>query len=202
MHTAKPHDEAHAHADGHSASDQSPTADAAVRLFAGPGEMRARCRASDWGATPLGPVETWPQSLRTVAGLVLASGFASLVLWGPELVQLYNDAYVPFLGVKHPRALGAPTYACWPEVRHLTQPVFAAVLRGETVTQREQRYPLRRRGPDQPADDVYVTLSFVPVRDEAGGATGAPRANARDYLPAEQRGHVGVVPRGELPLPR
>lgn len=60
----------------------------AAALFDGPGEMRALCRAHDWAATPLGPVEGWPQILRTAAGLVLGSAFPMILLWGPELVQI------------------------------------------------------------------------------------------------------------------
>ncbi len=68
------------------AADGTPVAaePAGERLFAGPGEMRARCRALDWPATPLGPVEGWPQSLRTAVALCLASGFPMLVMWGPN----------------------------------------------------------------------------------------------------------------------
>jgi hypothetical protein len=58
-------------------------------LFEGPGEMRARCRAFDWGATPLGDASAWPSSLQTTAESVVASAFPGIVLWGAELVQLY-----------------------------------------------------------------------------------------------------------------
>ncbi|MEO8564068.1 MAG: PAS domain-containing protein [bacterium] len=140
--------------------------------FAGPGEMRALCRGRDWVTTPLGPVDGWPISLRTTAMTVLAGGFPSIVLWGPQLVQLYNDGYTPFLGVKHPSAIGMPTHECWPELRPVTAPIYEAVYRGETVTQHDQHYPLHRRGADVAPDDVYITNSFVPVRDESGAVGG------------------------------
>src|SRR5829696_4360691 len=95
--------------------------------------MAVRCRALDWAATPLGPVEAWPPSLRTAAALVFGSTFPSILVWGPELVQLYNDAYAPLIGRKHPAALGVPTHACWPEIREVQEPLFARVFRGETV---------------------------------------------------------------------
>jgi signal transduction histidine kinase len=142
------------------------------RIFDGPGEMRERCRIHDWAATPLGRVESWPQSLRTIASTVLAMGFPAIVLWGPQSVQLYNDAYIPFLGVKHPAALGMPSRLCWPEVWHLVEPVIARVLDGETVTLADQHYPLLRMGPGLPPDDVYITLSSLPLRDEAGAVGG------------------------------
>jgi PAS domain S-box-containing protein len=144
----------------------------AAALFAGEGEMRARCRAMDWAATPLGPVEAWPQSLRTAVGMTLASAFPGIVLWGPELIQVYNDGYIPFLGEKHPWALGVPTRQCWPEAWAFNQPIYQRVLAGETVAFQDQLYQLRRRGPGVPADDVYITLSYSPIPCESGGAGG------------------------------
>ena len=73
-------------------SEADPVTMTAETLFAGPGELRARCRAHDWAATELGPVESWPPSLRALAPLVLSSGVPSLVFWGPELTLIYNDA--------------------------------------------------------------------------------------------------------------
>ncbi|HYH80652.1 MAG TPA: PAS domain S-box protein, partial [Longimicrobium sp.] len=146
--------------------------DGAAKLFAGQGEVRALCRAKDWAATPLGPVDTWPQSLRTAAGLALGSTFPSIVLWGPELVQLYNDGYVAFLGVKHPWALGIPTHACWAEVRSATEPIYRRVLAGETVFMQDELYALHRRGPDLPPDDVYITLCYSPIPGESGEPEG------------------------------
>ncbi len=108
--------------------------------------MGRLCRGTDWAATPLGPVEAWPQSLRTAVAIVLASGFPMILVWGPELVQVYNDAYVPLIGRKHPDALAMPTHACWPEIRHLQEPIFERVFRGETVLVTEAHYPLARSG--------------------------------------------------------
>jgi signal transduction histidine kinase len=141
-------------------------------LFAGTGEMRARCRVLDWTATPLGAVEEWPQSLRTAAALTLASGFPMVLLWGPALVQIYNDGYVPFLGAKHPEGLGQPTRACWPEVWHLNAPVYERVLAGETVMLENAHFPVRRQGPGGPVEDLYFTLSYSAVPDERGEAAG------------------------------
>ncbi|HET7229221.1 MAG TPA: PAS domain-containing protein [Longimicrobium sp.] len=146
--------------------------DAAATPFAGEGEMRERCRAMDWAATPLGPVEAWPQSLRTAAGTVLGGAFPGILLWGPELVQIYNDAYIPLLGVKHPAGLGIPTRECWPEAWAFNEPIYRRVLAGETVHLEEQLYRLNRRGPHLPPDDVYITLCYSPVPDERGKPAG------------------------------
>ena len=152
---------------GHATDDA-----AASVVFAGAGEMAARCRAFEWAATPLGPVADWPPSLRTVGAAVVATGLPAILLWGPALLQLYNDAYVPFLGVKHPAALAAPTRACWPEVWHINAPVYDAVRRGESVTLVEQPFPIHRAGPDAPVDVLHLTISYAPVRDETGVVAG------------------------------
>ena len=70
--------------------------------------MGARMRGHDWSASPLGDPEGWPQSLRTVVGLMLGSRHPMFVAWGPDLAFLYNDGYAPILGAKHPQALGRP----------------------------------------------------------------------------------------------
>ena len=73
------------------------------------GEMAARIRAHDWAATPLGAVGSWSVSLRTATGIVLGTRQPALLLWGPDLVCLYNDAYAASLGPgKHPAILGLP----------------------------------------------------------------------------------------------
>ena len=105
-------------------------------LFAGVGEMRAACRAHDWVASALGPVEQWPATLRASAQLVLALRTPALLLWGPSLVQIYNDAFRPSLGpdADHRNALGAPAAAFWTEVWPVRGPQIAQVLAGGPTT--------------------------------------------------------------------
>src|SRR3569623_282900 len=81
----------------------------------GGGEMGARMRAHHWENTPFGPPEGWPQSLRSALSICLGSSFQIAIYWGPELALLYNDAWSPILGRKHPQALGRPGREVWPE---------------------------------------------------------------------------------------
>lgn len=142
----------------------------ARELFAGPGEMRARCRELDWAETPLGPVERWPQSLCTAAAIVLGSGFPTILVWGPDRVQLYNDAYAQLIGVRHPGALGRATHEVWPEIRDKQERIFCRVFAGETVQLIDEPYRLRR-GID--TEDAYFTASFIPVPDDSGVVGGS-----------------------------
>ena len=150
-----------------------PADDAAARLFAGPGELRARCRALDWGATPLGAVEGWPQSLRTAVTLCLASSFPTVVMWGPELVQLYNDAYRAVLQAKHPAALGQRARDCWPELWGVVGPLCEEVLdTGASVFVEDQLLAPERRGERAAAEQAYFTISCSAIPEEAGRPAG------------------------------
>ena len=80
-----------------------PRDDSGAEFLSGGGTMGALMRAHDWSDSPVGPPETWPQSLRTVISLLLNSKFPMFIAWGPELAFLYNDAYLPIFGAKHPQ---------------------------------------------------------------------------------------------------
>ncbi len=140
-------------------------------IFAGGGEMGELMRSLDWSQTPLGPVEQWPQSLRTAISICLASRFPMLIWWGPELVMLYNDAYRPLLGTtKHPKAMGQRGRECWPEIWDIIGPMLEGVLtQGEATWSDNQMLPLVRNGY---VEECYFTFSYSPIRDETGGIGG------------------------------
>ena len=133
------------------------------------GEMACRVRAHDWAATALGPVERWPANLRVTVQLLLEHPFASIVLWGPDLIQIYNDRYRELMGAKHPAGLGQPTRECWPEIWHINAPIYERVWNGESVSFDEAHYPIRRFGV---VEDAWFTLSYSPVRDKVGAVAG------------------------------
>lgn len=108
--------------------------------------MMSSVAAHPWAATPLGSVETWPQSLKTIVALVLGSPLAMIALWGPELIQIYNDGYASICGPKHPQALGQSTRECWPEVWEFNEPLYKAVLSGESRSFTEQELKIERTG--------------------------------------------------------
>src|SRR5687768_3331285 len=86
-------------------SRQKPRPLASARWPTEGGEMARRVREHDWAASPIGPIEAWPPSLRNAVDTMLASLFPGCVVWGPDLVTIYNDAFRPILGAK-PEALG------------------------------------------------------------------------------------------------
>jgi len=143
----------------------------ALDPFAG-GEMGARMRAFDWSGTPLGPLATWPQSLRSAVSICLGSRFPIILWWGAELRVLYNDAYVPIFGRKHPDSLGQPGLSArvWGEVADVIGPMLRGVLeRGEATWEDDQLLVLERNGYPE---EAYFTYSYSPIRDETGGVGG------------------------------
>ncbi|EPX55356.1 hypothetical protein D187_009351 [Cystobacter fuscus DSM 2262] len=138
-------------------------------VLAGGGEMGARMRALDWSHTAVGPVEGWPQSLRTAVSILLNSRFPMMIHWGKELTQFYNDAYAPSLGSKHPGALGQAAYPWWSEIWDVLEPMFERVLAGEATWYTDQLFLPNRHGF---VEEAYFTLSHSPIRDESGGING------------------------------
>ena len=143
-------------------------ATAAVALFAGPGEMRERCRALDWGATALGSVEGWPPALRAAARLTLETPFPACLWCGPAYVLLYNDAYRRFFGAKHPAALGRPGAAVWDEAWPQLGPQLDGVWAGGPAVVFEDLRFVLERGDGGAREEAWFTYAFAPVRDEAG----------------------------------
>jgi len=135
----------------------------------GGGEMGALIRAMDWSATPLGPLSQWPQSLRTSVSLCLSSTFPILVAWGPDHIQIYNDAYRPICGAKHPSAMGEPFKVCWATALPVVGDAFDSASRGQGAYIHNQRMILDRYGY---LEEAFMTFSFSPIRDESGGVGG------------------------------
>ncbi|MFC4591684.1 SpoIIE family protein phosphatase [Sphaerisporangium corydalis] len=138
--------------------------------LSGGGAMGALMLAHDWPATPLGPMQDWPQSLRSSLSVCLASRFPMFVYWGPHLVQLYNDAFVPILGGKHPHALGQSAEEGWREAWDTVGPMLEHVLSsGEATYFEDLPVILQRSGFPE---ECYFTFSYSPVRDEDGQVSG------------------------------
>jgi PAS domain S-box-containing protein len=141
------------------------------RVLAGAGgEMGERIRAFDWSRTPLGPADRWPQSLRTAVQIMLGSRYPMFVWWGREHVNLYNDAYVPILGERHPGALGRPAKETWTDVWPVVGPQAEAVLDGRGATWNEEQLLIMER--NQFLEETYFTFSYSPAPDDAGGVGG------------------------------
>jgi PAS domain S-box-containing protein len=125
--------------------------------------------AFDWAATPLGAIECWPQSLKTATGLLLQSPVPIVMLWGPDGVMIYNDAYSVFAGGRHPQLLGSKVREGWPEVADFNDNVMRVGLAGGTLAYKDQELILHRTGAPE---HVWMDLDYSPVLDESGEPAG------------------------------
>jgi PAS domain S-box-containing protein len=125
--------------------------------------------ARDWSQTPLGPMASWPPSLRVALGIVLRSPSPMAVAWGEQSILLYNDGYAALAGSRHPAALGARVVDAWPEVAELNAHVLATVLAGGSLSFRDMEMTLSRGGAPQQA---FFHVDYSPVYDESGRPAG------------------------------
>ncbi|RYZ49857.1 MAG: response regulator, partial [Sphingobacteriales bacterium] len=138
-------------------------------FLSGGGDMGRMIRQLDWSATSLGPVENWPQSLRSAFSICLNSNFPIAIYWGPELNLLYNDAWSPIPGNKHPWALGRPAREVWPEIWEDIAPQFEKAFTGVPGGSKDALLPMKRHGY---TEECYFDFTFTPVYGEGGKVEG------------------------------
>lgn len=139
-------------------------------FLTGGGEMGELIRSRDWSETPLGSVETWPQSLKTCIRIILTSRQPMFVWWGPDLINLYNDAYRSILGGKHPEVLGMPASEVWKEIWDQVGPRAATAMQENEGTYDESLLLIMER--NGYPEETYYTFSYSPVPGDAGGTGG------------------------------
>ncbi|MDB6012964.1 MAG: multi-sensor hybrid histidine kinase [Gammaproteobacteria bacterium] len=136
------------------------------------GEMARRFREFDWSATPIGPVEFWPESWRHAVQIILDSSFPTAIGLGKELIYFYNDAFIPLAGAsRHPAALGLPVPVAWKEIwNEILLPRFTHTLTtGEPTGEADLLMPLERSGY---LEETYLTFSFAALRDDKNQPNG------------------------------
>jgi PAS domain S-box-containing protein len=144
--------------------------DPRLAFLDGGGEMGARMRAFDWSRTPLGEPAGWPQPLKTLVGLMLASEQPMFMAWGQGQTWLYNTAFIPIMGTKHPERLGRHALdEVWKEAYMELEPLFARVFAGEPVHMQDFGLMLDRDGR---LEEAHFAFSYTPVRDDAGRVAG------------------------------
>lgn len=142
-----------------------------TKFLDAPGELSSLILAHDWAATPLGPIATWPPSLKTAVSMMLNSPQPMWIGWGREATFLYNDAYIAVLSMaKHPWALGRPMREVWSELWDYCCPLVDKVfLKGEATIGEGVRLFMNR---GDFLEEVYYSFSYSPIRDESGHVAG------------------------------
>lgn len=133
--------------------------------------MGKRIRAFDWSKTPIGPAESWPRSLNTAVRIMLDSRYPMFVWWGKERINLYNDAYIPVLGKRHPWALSQPAHQVWYELwEDVLGPQSELILSEGKASWHDHVLQIMER--NGYPEEVYFTFSHSPIPDDGGGIGG------------------------------
>lgn len=147
-------------------------------FLSGGGELGERIRSFNWSETPLGPVSSWPQSLRTCIRIMLTSRQPMWLGWGKELIKLYNDPYKAIVGGKHPWALGTPASLVWKDIWHDIGPMLRQVMdQDEGIYVESQLLIMERNGYPE---ETYYTFSYTPIPGDDGRTAGMICANTDD----------------------
>ncbi|MBD1848448.1 ATP-binding protein [Leptolyngbya sp. FACHB-711] len=157
------------------------------RFFPGDSELAVRMRALDWSQTLLGPFSGWASSLKTAVSISLNSRFPMVIWWGKELVLIYNDAWRPILGTKHPNALGRPGQEVWSEIWDIIGVQLHSVLETAQATWSEDMLLLVDRYGF--TEETYFTYSYSPIflsTGEVGGAFTAVTETTRRVIGERQ----------------
>lgn len=132
--------------------------------FTAAGAIERLIETYNWEASPLGPRERWPNCLTAAMDILLPAQAQIVLFWGEEFVALYNEAYAPTIGDKHPRAFGRPARENWGELWSDLEPLLRRVLDGgETVFAKDRPFYIERHGYPE---TVHFDISYSPVRDE------------------------------------
>jgi PAS domain S-box-containing protein len=176
---------------------------------AGGGALGTLVAAFDWAGTSLGPMTSWPASMKTTVGLILRSPKPIATLWGQDGILIYNDAYAALSGGRHPALLGAKAAESWPEIAELNRHVLEIGLAGGTLSFRDEKLVLQRHGYPE---EIWLDLDYSPIPDEQGQPAGVlailnettgrvrlERQRARDIasLDAAERRHLCLVELGD-----
>ncbi len=138
-------------------------------FLSGGGDMGKRIREYGWLQSPLGSPDVWPQSLRSSVSICLNSNFPIAIYWGEQLTLLYNDAWSPIPGSKHPWALGKSAEEVWPEIWEFIEPQFKKAFTGTPGGSDNALLPMNRHGF---TEECYFNFTFTPIYGEGGTVEG------------------------------
>ncbi|WP_352750735.1 GAF domain-containing protein [Mesorhizobium sp. M0518] len=162
------------------------------------GEMANRIGSFAWSETAIGPASSWPTELKTLVDLILNSAQPMFVVWGAERIWLYNDAFLPILGRKHPSALGLPSQQVWAEAWDMIGPMFDRVFGGESVHMDDLAIRIDKHGAPE---EAHFAFSYNPILEPTAGRVGGLfgvctettdrfLAEMRERLAAERQIHL------------
>ncbi|HEY1561031.1 MAG TPA: PAS domain S-box protein [Caulobacteraceae bacterium] len=175
---------------------KAPEPGAGSGFLRGGGEAGVLIRDHDWAATPLGPLDAWPQSLRTALRLLLNARYPMQLWWGPERLVFHNDAYRASVGLEcDPCSMGRPGRD-GPETWNLLGLQIEEVMSsGEAIRIENVSLPVRRKAGHE---EACWTHELAPIDDSAApnGVGGVVLAWVETRATADRERHRDAERRG------
>lgn len=160
-------------------------------LFNAAGTLTPAYLRVNWTATPLGPVSSWSATLRSAVDLAFHTRFPVTLFWGPRMVMIYNEAYAPLIGDKHPAALGTPAATVFPEIWDTIGPMLTSVMSGHPATWSEDlRLLMNRHGF---TEECFFTFSYSAARDPEGRIEGVVDIATETTAQVVSRRRLGLL---------
>ena len=151
-------------------------------------------RSIDWASTPLGPIEDWPPELRSMCNLIMASPHPAAMYWGPDLIAIYNEAYILLAGSKHPKLMGQSYRDAWAEIWDSVEGVFRnATTTGQATMKDDDCLFIQRTFEEGHLEETYFSWSIIPLVGSDGSVVGL-------YNPAFEKTRRKVAERRMLTL--
>ena len=150
-------------------SATKPVPTSTPELFSGDDRIRTAFRSFDWSGTSIGEQSTWSPALRSSLLHILWSAFPNMVLWGPDLVQLYNEPYLDLVGDQPEHGLGRPAREALATDWEQHAPIYARVLAGETISRENAPFTVTRAGR---RETLSLTVAYAPIHDEGQSVAG------------------------------
>ncbi len=151
-------------------------------------------RSIDWASTPLGPIEEWAPELRSMCNLIMASPHPAAMYWGPDLIAIYNEAYILLAGQKHPKLMGQSYRDAWAEIWDSVEGVFLNATRtGQATMKDDDCLFIQRAFEDGHLEETYFSWSIIPLVGSDGSVVGL-------YNPAFEKTRRKVAERRMLTL--
>lgn len=148
-------------------------------------------RGVDWAATSLGPIEGWDANLRAMCNMIMASPHPAAMYWGPDLISIYNEAYILLAGNKHPTLMGQSYKEAWLEIWDAVKDVFANAHSNAQATMKDDDCLFLNRNGFY--EETYFSWSIIPLIGNDGSVVGL-------YNPAFEKTRRKIAERRMLTL--
>ena len=140
-------------------------------------------RHVDWANTGFGPMATWPTELRTTVRLMMVDTSPVVIYWGKGNSIIYNEAYMPLVGERHPHILGMSASDVFLNFGGVFDDILAEQrMTGLTRSGASSMLLIERHGF---LEETYCDWKMIPIIDDSGsvvGSYGVTTDLTRDFI--------------------